>query len=169
LTEELGEGVDEDTLAFKEVKKLAIEGLVFRKVHKKQNYIDRLKYELEVIKTLKFAKYFLTYYQIMRVAGEHMLIGNARGCFVPGTRVKMVDGMMAPIETIQVGEKVIDAYGTIQKVENVLTYDCNEDIIELEFEDGKIIRCTKDHKFLTTNRGWVQAQDLTEQDNVKNV
>jgi hypothetical protein len=79
LTEELGEGVDEDTLAFKEVKKLAIEGLVFRKVHKKQNYIDRLKYELEVIKTLKFAKYFLTYYQIMRIAGEHMLIGNARG------------------------------------------------------------------------------------------
>lgn len=79
LQDELGEGVDEDTLAFKEVKKLAIEGLVFRKVQNKQNYIDRLKYELEVIKTLKFAKYFLTYYQIMRVAGEHMLIGNARG------------------------------------------------------------------------------------------
>jgi DNA polymerase-3 subunit alpha len=79
LYDELGEGVDEDTVAFKEVKKLAIEGLTFRKVQNKQNYIDRLKYELEVIKTLKFAKYFLTYYQIMRIAGEHMLIGNARG------------------------------------------------------------------------------------------
>lgn len=79
LQEELGEGVDEDMLAFKEVKKLAIEGLVFRKLQKKQNYIDRLKYELEVIKSLKFAKYFLTYYQIMKVVGEHMLIGNARG------------------------------------------------------------------------------------------
>lgn len=79
LKEELGSEVDEDTLAFKEVKKLAIEGLMFRKVHKRQDYIDRLKYELEVIKTLKFAKYFLTYYQIMKIAGEHMLIGNARG------------------------------------------------------------------------------------------
>lgn len=73
------EANDEDMVAFKEVKKLAIEGLKFRRVHTKQNYIDRLKYELEVIKTLKFAKYFLTYYHIMRVCGEHMLIGNARG------------------------------------------------------------------------------------------
>lgn len=79
LTEELGEGVDEDTLAFKEVKKLAIEGLVFRKAHKKQNYIDRLKYELEVVKHLKLAKYFLTYYQIMKVCSKHLLLGNARG------------------------------------------------------------------------------------------
>jgi len=81
LQEELGEeeGKDEDLVAFKEVKKLAIEGLRFRKAHTKQVYIDRLKYELEVIKNLKFAKYFLTYYHIMRVAGEHMLIGNARG------------------------------------------------------------------------------------------
>jgi DNA-directed DNA polymerase III PolC len=79
LKKELGPGADEDELAFKEVKKLAVEGLVWRKLQKKQNYIDRLKYELEVIKTLKFAKYFLTYYQIMKIAGEHMLIGNARG------------------------------------------------------------------------------------------
>jgi DNA-directed DNA polymerase III PolC len=79
ITEELGPETDEDMIAFKEVKKLAIEGLKFRRVSHKQNYIDRLKYELEVIKTLKFAKYFLTYYQIMRVVGEHMLIGNARG------------------------------------------------------------------------------------------
>lgn len=79
LRNELGPDASEDDIAFKEVKKLAIEGLVFRKAHKKQNYIDRLKYELEVIKTLKFSKYFLTYYHIMKVAGEHMLIGNARG------------------------------------------------------------------------------------------
>jgi len=79
LKQEFGEEADEDTLAFKEVKKLAVEGLVMRKLQRKQNYVDRLKYELEVIKTLKFAKYFLTYYQIMKIASEHMLIGNARG------------------------------------------------------------------------------------------
>jgi DNA polymerase III alpha subunit len=170
LKEELGpEATDEDLLAFKEVKKLAIEGLMFRKVHKKQEYIDRLKYELEVIKTLKFAKYFLTYYQIMKIAGEHMLIGNARGCFLPGTRVKMADGMLAPIESIQIGEHVVDAYGETQVVENTLTYDCNENVIELEFDDGKIIRCTKDHKILTTNRGWVEAENLTEDDDIKEV
>lgn len=70
---------DEDSIAFQAVKNLAIQGLKNRKVETKQSYIDRLKYELEVIKTLKFAKYFLTYYHIMRVAGEHMILGNARG------------------------------------------------------------------------------------------
>lgn len=83
ITEELqaaGEDVvDEDNIAFKEVKKLAIEGLFFRRAQGKQDYIERLKYELEVVKTLKFAKYFLTYYQIMKICSEHMLIGNARG------------------------------------------------------------------------------------------
>lgn len=73
------EAADEDLLAFQAVKELAIQGLKNRKVANKQVYIDRLKYELEVIKTLKFAKYFLTYYHIMRVAGEHMILGNARG------------------------------------------------------------------------------------------
>lgn len=81
LHKELGEEAsqDEDMVAFKEVKKLAIEGLKYRRVAHKQNYIDRLKYELEVIKTLKFAKYFLTYHHIMRVCGEQLLLGNARG------------------------------------------------------------------------------------------
>jgi len=163
------EANDEDMVAFKEIKKLAIEGLKFRRLHTKQTYIDRLKYELEVIKGLKFAKYFLTYYHIMRVCSKQMLIGNARGCFLPGTRVKMANGMMVPIESVQIGDKVIDAYGNVQNVENTLTYDCNEDVIELVFDDGKVIRCTKDHKFLTTNRGWVPAQELTEEDDVKDV
>lgn len=73
------EADNEDSIAFQAVKQYAIEGLKNRKVAGKQAYIDRLKYELEVIKTLKFAKYFLTYYHIMRVCGEHMLLGNARG------------------------------------------------------------------------------------------
>lgn len=33
-------------------------------------------------------------------------------------------------------------------------------IVEVEFSDGAIIRCTPDHKIWTDNRGWVEAQDL---------
>jgi DNA polymerase-3 subunit alpha len=79
LHEEMGDELDEDTLAFKELKTLAIKGLKMRRRADQKDYIDRLKYELEVIKTLKFSKYFLTYAKIMEVVGEHMLIGNARG------------------------------------------------------------------------------------------
>lgn len=93
------EASNEDSIAFQAVKQYAIEGLKNRKVAGKQAYIDRLKYELEVVKTLKFAKYFLTYYHIMRVAGEHMLLGNARGS-VGGSLLAYVLGItqMDPIK-----------------------------------------------------------------------
>ena len=44
----------------------------------------------------------------------------------------------------------------------------NSEFIELTFEDDngfeKTIKCTDDHLFLTKNRGWVMAKDLTEYD-----
>ena len=38
------------------------------------------------------------------------------------------------------------------------------DVIELETETGEVVRCTPDHKILTNNRGWVEAKDLTTDD-----
>lgn len=73
------ENLNEDELAFKEIKKISIEGLKTKKLLDKQIYIDRLKYELDVVKYLKNAKYFLTYHQLMKVLGEHMLLGPGRG------------------------------------------------------------------------------------------
>jgi len=33
-------------------------------------------------------------------------------------------------------------------------------IVEIEFSDGALIRCTPDHKIWTDNRGWIEAKDL---------
>lgn len=38
------------------------------------------------------------------------------------------------------------------------------ELIEIEDESGKIIRCTLDHQIYTTNRGYVRAGDLVETD-----
>lgn len=167
-----GQSLSEDDLAFKELVRASIEGLKWRKKENEQIYIDRLKRELEDIKYLqenspiKFAKYFLTYKKIIEVTSEELFVGNGRGCFLPNTRVKMSDGLHSPIQLIQIGDEVIDAYGNKQKVIDTLEYDCDEEIIELEFENNKKISCTKDHKFLTANRGWVSADDLTENDEI---
>lgn len=50
--------------------------------------------------------------------------------------------------------------------ENLIT----DRLLELTIETGygiKTIKCTKDHKFYTTNRGWVEAQYLTEDDDIE--
>jgi ribonucleoside-diphosphate reductase alpha chain len=40
------------------------------------------------------------------------------------------------------------------------------EIVELRFSDGSRLRCTPGHRVWTANRGWVHAQDLTEDDRV---
>ena len=100
---------------------------------------------------------------------ENIAVGPGRGCFIPGTRVKMSDGMFSPIDMIEIGDLVIDSFGEKQKVIDTLSYDIDEEIVELEFENGKKISCTKDHEFLTNNRGWVEAQNLTDEDDIVEV
>ena len=62
-------------------------------------------------------------------------------------------------------KKIIDAFGNNQKVINTLQYDINEEIVTLEFDNGKTINCTKDHEILTA-RGWIKADDLTDTDDI---
>jgi len=42
-------------------------------------------------------------------------------------------------------------------------------LLEIKLEDGKTIKCTEDHKFYTRNRGWVEAKNLTEKDDLINI
>jgi len=153
----------------KELAHRVIQGLKFRKKANEQKYVDRCKEELSVIKHLNLQKYFLTYAKILEVVSKQMLSGPGRGCFVPATRVKMADGTYVSINSIKPGDRVIDAHGEAQDVLDVLVYDVDEELLELEFDDGVIVRCTKDHKFLTKNRGYVPAQDLTDNDDVVSV
>ncbi|GEL18161.1 hypothetical protein PA7_19980 [Pseudonocardia asaccharolytica DSM 44247 = NBRC 16224] len=40
------------------------------------------------------------------------------------------------------------------------------EILELRFRDGSRLRCTPNHRIWTANKGWVRAEDLTEDDRV---
>ena len=40
------------------------------------------------------------------------------------------------------------------------------EIVELRFSDGSRLRCTPNHRVWTANRGWVRADELTQQDRV---
>jgi len=135
-----------------------------------KTYVDRIQNELKVIGEASLEGYFLIVRDFIQYARSMgWMTGPGRGCFLPDTRVKMSNGTYTPISLINTGDEIIDAYGQQQKVIDTLEYDISEEIIELEFENGKIIRCTKDHLFLTKNRGWVEAQNLTEDDDISEV
>lgn len=139
-------------------------------VENQQVYIDRIKHELEVLQGAGLSSYFLIVQDIVNfVKKKNWLAGPGRGCFVPDTKVKMADGTLKSIQQISIGDLVIDSYGQQQEVYDTLKYDIKEDIVELKFENDTIVRCTKDHKFLTHNRGWIEAQYLDNNDDIVEV
>jgi DNA polymerase-3 subunit alpha len=127
----------------------------------KEKYWDRVKVELSVLEEKNFSSYMLIVADYINWAKERMPVGPARGCFVPGSKVILWDGSRVDIESVKKGDRVIAHDGTIRDVENTLTYMVSEELVELEFEDGTIIKCTKDHKIYTKNNGWIKADDLT--------
>lgn len=92
-----------------------------------------------------------------------------RKCVAKGSLVTMADGSLKPIEDVEVGEQVIsyeDGIFTPKKV--VGSYDNGiKEIVNVKFQSGFNLKCTKDHKVLTQG-GWKEVQFLTEDDFVCN-
>ena len=130
----------------------------------KEDYWDRVKMELGVLEDKNFSSYMLIVADYINWAKERMPVGPARGCFIPGSKVILSNGSSRNIEDISIGDCVISHDGTANFVINCLTYSIDEEIVELEFDDGRKIQCTKDHEIFTKNRGWVAAINLTLDD-----
>jgi hypothetical protein len=95
-------------------------------------------------------------------------------CFDGNSMVLTPNGYV-PIKNIKNGDKVIN----YSEKENIfkedmvvkqhinLTKSSSEKMYELEFDNGKKIKVTGNHKFLTI-RGWIRADNLTEEDEIIN-
>lgn len=84
------------------------------------------------------------------------------GCVVAGTKIIMADGTIKNIEDVLVGEtvKTKDGDNKVTHTWNPTTLaEGNAECLEIEFDDGTIITCTKKHKFWMNNE-WVEAQNL---------
>lgn len=99
---------------------------------------------------------------------EHF-IGHDIFCLAGDTKIITTEGMF-PIQELVNNPKYLytaDTEGflrlTNSPVEAVLQ-GYTDTLIEIEMEDGTFVKCTPNHKFLTLNRGWVMAKDLTEAD-----
>lgn len=94
------------------------------------------------------------------------------GCFEPTTELMTKDGDKQ-IQDITINDYVMtydieqDVYRWVKPKFAGRTFSAHKQKIELTLENGKTIKCTEDHEFYTSNRGWVKAKDLTEEDDIQ--
>jgi intein/homing endonuclease len=95
--------------------------------------------------------------------GNVVILSGGAGCFVGETIVKTELGDKK-ISELSEGELVWTINEeTLEKelkpITDVHVFENRDDIIELELENGEIIRCTENHQFFVDGK-WVLAKDL---------
>jgi RecA/RadA recombinase len=85
-------------------------------------------------------------------------------CF-PGDQLVITENGTTRIMDLKIGDTV-DTLAGFKSIENIFIYD-DAKLLELEFEDGSIIKCTPNHKFLIgedweDENSWIEAIDLIE-------
>jgi len=95
-------------------------------------------------------------------------IETTNPCLSGDTLIDTIDGKKR-IDEITINDRVLtmDIETKELMYENVEFSGCtkkNANLIELELEDGKILKLTPDHKVFTENRGYVEASQLNDDD-----
>lgn len=91
-------------------------------------------------------------------------------CFTPDTLIALADGSRKPIDKIEIGDNVISFNEQTGVFENRAVYhlfvrSVDEDIVVIEFEDGKQVKLTCNHR-VYTQRGKIRADELCEDDEI---
>jgi hypothetical protein len=95
------------------------------------------------------------------------------GCVWFRTKVLMASGEEKPIKELKAGDFIISFDENDQKFKPARIKDV---IVQkkvptlawyrLIFSNGRRLTCTEDHPILTKNRGWIEAKDLEETDDI---
>jgi intein/homing endonuclease len=85
----------------------------------------------------------------------------------------MGNGLPKFISGVKPGDKVMTRDGSQGSVLDVFKYEVDEELIEIETDDGRIVRCTKDHRWLvrrpTGEMEMVEAKNLQDGDELVDV
>lgn len=109
-------------------------------------------------RTLEENKQFVTGYRIIATLDD-------RTCLAKGQKVLMANGEYLPIESIAIGDFVVSGAGVKRQVVDT-PRSRSKQLLNVTLETGNIVTCTADHRWLTHNRGWVEAQHLNEGDEI---
>lgn len=94
-------------------------------------------------------------------------------CFNEDALVTMSDGSHKKIKDVVVGDKILNysedkhifKEDVVESIHKNLTVSMEEKMLELTFDNGAVIKCTANHRFLTKS-GWKRADELNEDDEI---
>lgn len=93
-------------------------------------------------------------------------------CVEENSLVMMSSGEQISIKDLRIGDEVMSFSEEKQIFEPKLITNviCNgrRQCLKLRFENGQELTCTPEHRILTKNRGWQEAKDLIESDEIVN-
>ena len=101
-------------------------------------------------------------------------------CLIGDTKIKTIDGyktindIFNTIDDVKEDIKIIN-YDTLNNsidedtITQCLLTKKDADVIEILFDDNSVIKLTPNHKVYTTNRGYVEAKNLTEDDEIVSI
>ena len=94
-------------------------------------------------------------------------------CLVPGTQISTPTGII-PIEQITVGDEVLAYNLSMDKIEPAAvaaTYerDYEGDLFEIEMDNGVKVCITPEHEILVKGKGWIQARECEENDEILHI
>lgn len=140
-----------------------------------KDYLEAIRYEVDIIEKTNMANYFLIDYNIAKIAKEKyggVLTKSGRGCFTGTSLVHTLKGMKM-LKDVEVGDSVIAEDGKFHKVLNTFAYDIGEPMIKIKHLYGTDkyypTICTRDHKILiyrNNERQWIEAQNIIKGDYV---
>ena len=164
------------------LRHLCIEGLkrkvpeIITNPEKRKIYLDRLNYELDVIEKMNFPSYFLIVADYINYADkvEKMGVGCGRGCFVKDSLVNVLNKGLIEIQNVKINDIVKGHDEKLHNVLNTLEYDCDEEICNIQTENNKKLKLTKDHKVYAIKKEdfengirepkWYKIDELNEND-----
>ena len=153
------------------LKSLLTTGMQVKGLINLPEYRDRILMEFKVIMATGYQRYFLILWDLIKFARDQKIyVGPGRGCFTPENEViclKNRESTKKTINNIMVGDFVKSHDGKFHEVTKTHAYSVEEEMIKLEMEDGRVIRCTKDHEIYVLRDSahqWVKASELVEDD-----
>lgn len=80
-------------------------------------------------------------------------------CFAPDTMVETRGGARRIVDLLGTEGEVLTSGGAWARYQNVRMTRANAPVVMVQFDDGRSVTCTPDHRFLTPE-GWVPAAEL---------